>query len=648
MGTCLSVDDSSDDDIGCGRSARVRRKQRKQRIMEVLAAEAKNNELLFRMPGRMYLNGSSSNACIFTQQGRKGTNQDAMIVWESFASRTDITFCGVFDGHGPFGHLVAKKVRDSLPSKLSALYKSQARQDMRVLTSATSIGGLDETKGVTIDVVVADPKAPVLENVQNQKTFSVWKDCFLKAYHAMDKELKSHPTIDCFCSGTTSVTMLLQGQDMVIANVGDSRAVLGTLTADDNTKVEAIQLTVDLKPNLPLEAERIKRCKGRVFALEDEPEVARVWLPHDDSPGLAMARAFGDFCLKDFGLIAVPEVTYTRLTERDQFVVLASDGVWDVLSNKEVVETIWGAPTRTTAARSLVETAVRAWRQKYPTSKVDDCAVVCFYLNKQQRRQSQAAIFSCTAMELAEVPDMGVKEGMGPVEFDRSNTLRPGNSASVDGRDAVIDKSNVGIEENVVVEKSSIEDDHDVRAGGNVIIVDDESPSCVAISDNGSSCIHICDDGVSTVPVADDSTCASESIVADSVVAVPIETQHANTPYSSSPSPQEELATVENPPFIVLDDAPSEITVLSEAGEEEEGGRDGGAVVMGRSASRRSLAECLSVADDDEWSALEGVARVNSLLNLPRFLKGDKRTGSPSFGLSKSSRSRKTTAKWKR
>ena len=76
-----------------------------------------------------------------------------------------------------------------------------------------------------------------------------------------------------------------------------------------------------------MEAERIKRCKGRVFALEDEPEVARVWLPHDDSPGLAMARAFGDFCLKDFGLIAVPEVTYARVTERDQFVVLASDGV---------------------------------------------------------------------------------------------------------------------------------------------------------------------------------------------------------------------------------------------------------------------------------------------------------------------------------
>lgn len=41
-----------------------------------------------------------------------------------------------------------------------------------------------------------------------------------------------------------------------------------------------------------------------------------------------MARAFGDFCLKDFGLISVPEVSYRRLTEKDEFVVLATDGVW--------------------------------------------------------------------------------------------------------------------------------------------------------------------------------------------------------------------------------------------------------------------------------------------------------------------------------
>lgn len=75
------------------------------------------------------------------------------------------------------------------------------------------------------------------------------------------------------------------------------------------------------------EFERITKCNGRVFAREKESSVHRVWLPDQDTPGLAMARAFGDFCLKDFGLISVPEIYYRKLTAKDEFVVLATDGV---------------------------------------------------------------------------------------------------------------------------------------------------------------------------------------------------------------------------------------------------------------------------------------------------------------------------------
>lgn len=61
--------------------------------------------------------------------------------------------------------------------------------------------------------------------------------------------------------------------------------------------------------------------------MDEEPHVLRVWAPDLDSPGLAMTRAFGDFCLKDYGLSSIPEVSYRRLTNNDEFVVLASDGV---------------------------------------------------------------------------------------------------------------------------------------------------------------------------------------------------------------------------------------------------------------------------------------------------------------------------------
>lgn len=75
------------------------------------------------------------------------------------------------------------------------------------------------------------------------------------------------------------------------------------------------------------EAERIIQSKGLVFCLHDEPGVYRVWMPNGETPGLAVSRAFGDYCIKDFGLISVPHVTQRDITSKDQFVILATDGV---------------------------------------------------------------------------------------------------------------------------------------------------------------------------------------------------------------------------------------------------------------------------------------------------------------------------------
>ncbi|XP_057751068.1 probable protein phosphatase 2C 52 [Arachis stenosperma] len=328
---------------------------------------------LASLPSRIFTNGKSRASCIFTQQGRKGINQDAMIVWEDFMSE-DMTFCGVFDGHGPHGHLVARKVRDALPLKLlSFLHSSESKRNGS--GKACFKGNVKPDDGDFQKDLSAEDKLN-----------STWREAFMKAYKSMDKELRSHPNLDCFCSGSTAVTIVKQGSNLFMGYIGDSRAVMGS--KDSNDSMVAIQLTIDLKPDLPREAERIKRCKGRVFALQDEPEVPRVWLPFDDAPGLAMARAFGDFCLKEYGVISIPEFSHRLLTDKDQFVVLASDGVWDVLSNEEVVEIVSSAPTRSSAARILVDAAAREWKLKYPTSKMDDCAVVCLFLDGKMDTES--------------------------------------------------------------------------------------------------------------------------------------------------------------------------------------------------------------------------------------------------------------------
>ncbi|KAJ4975473.1 hypothetical protein NE237_000579 [Protea cynaroides] len=461
------------------------------------AVDAAEQEL-HRIAGRMFVNGTSGVACLFTQQGRKGTNQDAMLVWEDFSSRSDTIFCGVFDGHGPYGHMVAKKVRDSLPLKLSSLWKANfcSNQSRSVLESMNS----EETASISMDDEWCE-SLDVDDDNELPEMYLPLKHSLLKAFKLMDKELKMHPTIDCFCSGTTAVTLIKQGQDLVLGNLGDSRAVLGR--RDEENNLTAVQLTVDLKPNLPGEAARIQQCKGRVFALQDEPEVARVWLPNNDSPGLAMARAFGDFCLKDFGLISVPDVSYRRLTERDEFIVLASDGVWDVLSNKEVVDIVAAAPSQATAARALVDCAVRAWKLKFPTSKSDDCAAVCLFLE-----QPSSASQDLEESSLAKAPQKVVKP--------TPKVVTEGGTG--DG----------------IIQSSSLDSD---GAHGPIL----ESSGSL----QGSREI---------VPVLE--------------------------------------LTAEKLPE--------------------------------RCSSTRSLAECISAPDDEEWSALEGVTRVNSLLNLPRFLSGDR------------------------
>lgn len=104
------------------------------------------------------------------------------------------------------------------------------------------------------------------------------------------------------------------------------------MTAKSNTHLHSYQVCnhlINLFSLLSLldEAKRVINCGGRVFAAKEDPDVKRIWMAEGDCPGLAMSRAFGDFCLKEYGLSSVPDVSHRKITKQDEFVVLASDGV---------------------------------------------------------------------------------------------------------------------------------------------------------------------------------------------------------------------------------------------------------------------------------------------------------------------------------
>lgn len=103
---------------------------------------------------------------------------------------------------------MAKKVRDSFPLKLSAQWELH-HNNKDGLTDIGSAMGSHKSEETGFRMV--DEKLTVANHEHSStNTLKALKDSFLKACKVMDKELKLHPDIDCFCSGTTGVTLVKQ------------------------------------------------------------------------------------------------------------------------------------------------------------------------------------------------------------------------------------------------------------------------------------------------------------------------------------------------------------------------------------------------------------------------------------------------------
>ncbi|CAA2967703.1 protein phosphatase 2C 37-like [Olea europaea var. sylvestris] len=157
-----------------------------------------------------------------------------------------------------------------------------------------------------------------------------WNEIMFKSFIKMDKEVtewstNGAPTSTCRCElqtphcdavGSTAVVAAVTPDKIIVSNCGDSRAVLCRNGV-------AIPLSTDHKPDRPDELDRINQAGGRVI-FWDGPRVLGV---------LAMSRAIGDNYLKPY-VIPEPDVTITERTADDECLILASDGLWDVVTNE--------------------------------------------------------------------------------------------------------------------------------------------------------------------------------------------------------------------------------------------------------------------------------------------------------------------------
>ncbi|KAK4424327.1 putative protein phosphatase 2C 10 [Sesamum alatum] len=187
------------------------------------------------------------------------------------------------------------------------------------------------------DTVPAYLQKHLFRNILNEEQF--WNDpswSIAKAYERTDQAILTHSP-DLGRGGSTAVTaILINGRQLWVANVGDSRGVL-------SRRGQAIQMTIDHEPNT--ERGSIENRGG--FVSNMPGDVARV------NGQLAVSRAFGDKNLKTH-LRSDPDVTNAEVDSDTDLLILASDGLWKVMSNQEAVDIAKKIKDPQKAAKQLV------------------------------------------------------------------------------------------------------------------------------------------------------------------------------------------------------------------------------------------------------------------------------------------------------
>mmetsp|Transcript_20162 Transcript_20162/g.45819 ORF Transcript_20162/g.45819 Transcript_20162/m.45819 type:complete len:370 (-) Transcript_20162:184-1293(-) len=225
-----------------------------------------------------------------SMQGWRDSMEDAHFAAANLGGRREgVAAFGVLDGHG--GAAVAELCGWRLPMELS---EGPPTDDRTALVDAFE--GVDE--------LLFEEEAPGLAHEDVQ-----------------------------LC-GCTAIVCLVRPQTLVVASAGDCRAVLCR-------KGEAVPLSEDHKPGLPAERERIECAGGFV----EEQQVGPITL-HRVNGGLSCSRAIGDLAYKSNArklpsqqmVCSTPEVREVAREVGDEFLILACDGVWDVISSQDAVD----------------------------------------------------------------------------------------------------------------------------------------------------------------------------------------------------------------------------------------------------------------------------------------------------------------------
>ena len=303
---------------------------------------------------------------------RKTHCQDTFCIMENFTANCH--FMAVYDGHG----------RSGLDASLKTNYN--------------------------IEKYLKDNS----EKIERAKTDKEFQTIIKKAFRNTEAIFKALP-FEYTSSGTCCITVLIQNNQCFIANLGDSKGILCRQGTD--SEIQVLELTKDHKPSNIEEKKRIIKMGGKVrkskyHGVDVGP--FRVW-GNEEGPGIAVSRSLGDLRAKEIGVICDPEIEKVKLEEGDKYVVIGSDGLWDLMEVDEVAMFIqnWDRKgnNREKCSEALIREARNKWEKSNGGDKIrkeleaqglsgvnvmcDDITVLIAYLdfgNKEEKRDEKVMI----------------------------------------------------------------------------------------------------------------------------------------------------------------------------------------------------------------------------------------------------------------
>ena len=281
-------------------------------------------------------------------------NQDIPLAKINVNGINGFNLFGVLDGHGEFGHKISLFARDFISKEIKK--------------------NIEKLELTNLEEIYTELK---------KDNYALIK----KSYEKVDQELLKQEFNSNF-SGTTCLIAFQIGNHLITANVGDSRGIL--IYSDDpkdkklkHSKI--FELSIDQKPELPNEKKRIYERGGIVDQMLDgrgkRNGPFRVWAGKENYPGLAMSRSIGDLKGKKCGLISEPEIIEYTLDEKSKYMIICSDGVWEFLSNENVMN-IANKYYIKNNIKELVHTLIKEsqlWWDKEDVIRDDITVVVVFF-----------------------------------------------------------------------------------------------------------------------------------------------------------------------------------------------------------------------------------------------------------------------------